>query len=221
MQEKFRGRNKKVADLQASKDAATAKNEEINLLALYIGLSKRVFTLEKQMRIAKLQSEAADYRSLATMKLLAEKLNVSPEELDRLADEILIREFDKQDAAEDVAKGLVPAPAGAKAEDGMHAVFSMRLFLKDKELIGEAVPRSKLEIGRQELFPEVDVGLVGMAVGESKMIGLSVLGKTDKAELTLVALKQQAPKEASDEKAETVHRSGYSQVLTDTSSEKV
>lgn len=181
----FRGRKNKLDHLNSQK----ANQELAYLTSLYLGLAKRVFDMEKRMRLVFPMARGADYRSLAMMRIFESKFGVTREEVARVSNEVMVEDFDEQDSKDDLLKNLEPV-LDAKAEAGLHAVINLKIFKNGVELMEEEVPRSKIELGKNELFPELDAAILGMSPGESKTFPLSIAGQSDNATVTLIALKK-------------------------------
>jgi hypothetical protein len=180
---------------QAKEDAVNHQQQQaqINkLFELIVTLSGRYMGFEQRSSqlIGKtaLIANRGEFRSLALLELLAEANLISKNAVVDRAEKLLIETFDRESAEEDELKGLVPTEESTAA-DGHFATFGIKFFYKGNELVNESLPRGKVEIGKVELFPELDLQLTGMKVGETKKFPLSLQGQTDFAELTLMSLK--------------------------------
>jgi len=184
--QQLRNQDKKLKKLNV-------ESEIRDLAALQIGLAKRIFDLEKEMRQASAMaiaiSKAADYRCLAIMEVLEDQ-GVPKETFIEKANKVMTKDFWNQSDIEDRNKGLIAVDA--PAEKSHHAIFNCKFF-KGKnmeELPDDELPISKIELGKGELFPEIDDAIVGMRPGEIKTFDVCLQGKTDQATVTLFGLRK-------------------------------
>jgi hypothetical protein len=182
----FRGRKNK----EAAANQVKGLNDHNYLLKVILGLANRVKQLEDRLNSVTPTAKIADWRSMATVKLLELKNVVTFDEVVKLAEELEITNFEQDSAEEDLRKGLLSVFPDTQAEVGHFGTFTLDVFKDDKELEFQKVVRAKVQIGKNELFHELDDALVGMKVGEVKSFPLNLMGQTDTAKITLLGLKK-------------------------------
>lgn len=188
----FNKRNGKLAAAQQQNNA-----DNINMLRQALsGLYQKLFELQGKLESLTGSAKAADWRSLAIMKLLS-RAGISEEDVAAKAEELQIAAFDKESALDDEAKGL-EAYDGV-AENGLTAIVQIRLYNNGTEIAESQVVRSKFEVGSNDLLPQIHEAVIGLKSGESKRIPLSLSGKTDEAEVVLISLRRQRTEVATDQ----------------------
>lgn len=179
----FNKRNSKLAAAQQQSNA-----DSINMLRQALsGIYQKMFELQNKLEGLTGSAKAADWRSLAIMKLLS-KAGISEDEITAKAEELQVSAFEKESDLDDEAKGL--EPHDGTAENGLTAIAQIKLFKDGVELPESQVVRSKFELGKSELLPEIDEAVIGMKPGEKKKIPLALSGKTDEAEISLISLRK-------------------------------
>lgn len=179
----FNKRNSKLAAAQQQSNA-----DNINMLRQALsGLYQKLFEVQGKLDSLTGSAKAADWRSLAIMKLLS-KAGISEDEVTAKAEELQINAFDKESALDDEAKGL--EVHDGIAENGITAIAQVRVYKEGTEIVESQVVRSKFELGKNELLSEIDQAVIGMRAGESKRFPLSLAGKTDEAEVSLISLRR-------------------------------
>jgi hypothetical protein len=221
----FKNRNKKLAAINEADQASQIKdiNASIHqLLAAFVGLNKRIVDVEKSNRIMYPAALDGEFRSHAIAKILAGlNIGVTEKAVEQAMKDMYAEEFEAGDPGDDLLKNLEPAAEGATAVDGMFAVLNLKMFKGGKELPAGEVVRRKIELGKQEVFPELDALVVGMKVGEAKRVPFVIGNDSDEMEISLLKLRQKkVTKEVANESIPQ-ERSGFSQVIPDPSGEKV
>jgi FKBP-type peptidyl-prolyl cis-trans isomerase (trigger factor) len=179
----FNKRNSKLAAAQQQSNA-----DSINMLRQALsGIYQKMFELQNKLEGLTGSAKAADWRSLAIMKLLS-KAGISEDEITAKAEELQVSAFEKESDLDDEAKGL--ESHDGTAENGLTAIAQIKLFKDGVELPESQVVRSKFELGKSELLPEIDEAVIGMKPGEKKKIPLALSGKTDEAEISLISLRK-------------------------------
>jgi hypothetical protein len=179
---------------------AMVKNQhvanEIPAIKQVIGkLFQTLGQLQNQLEQATASAKMADWRSLAILKGLDDvaKGKVALSDLDEAyminkAEDLQIAAFDKESDVDDAGRKLekIEGPA----EKGQFAIARVRLFKTGEEVQDSQVIRTKFEIGKAELLPQVDEAVIGMNIGDSKRFPLALAGKTDEAEIALYGLRK-------------------------------
>ena len=174
---------------------AEANNQNMSQIQQMLqGLMYQNYQTANTIQDLNRQMKANTFRSQAAGKML-QKLGITESEIEATVDTLIIAEFDKNSNDDDAEKKLSIVSSGT-ATIGMNAILSLRLFKDGAELIEQRILRSKIEIGKSELLPQVDEVLVGMSVGEAKKFLIDLQGKTDEAEVTLLGLRSQPAAEA-------------------------
>jgi FKBP-type peptidyl-prolyl cis-trans isomerase (trigger factor) len=194
----FNKRNAKLAVAQQQSNA-----ESLNMLRQTLsGMYQKIFELQNKLESLTGSAKAADWRSLAIMKLL-NKAGISEDEVTAKAEELQVNAFNKESELDDEAKNL--ENHDGTAENGMTAIAQIKVFKDGAELTESQVVRSKFELGRAELLPEIDEAVLGMTPGTKKKFPLSLSGKTDEAEVSLIALRkpksQSTPSDSTQEQS--------------------
>ena len=164
---------------------------------MLLGLAGRIYSLERKLNALFPVAKKADWRSLALVKVMADRSMVQEQEVVDMAERLQKEFFEKESDREDQQKGLVPSDTDV-AEDGMFVITSLRVFKDGKELEDERIVRSKIELGVYELFPELDDAIRGMRIGESKRFPLNLQQQTDEAEVTLIGLRKRISVQSGD-----------------------
>lgn len=179
----FSKRNAKLAAAQQQSNA-----DNINMLRQALsGLYQKLFEVQGKLESLTGSAKAADWRSLAIMKLL-NKAGISEDEVTAKAEELQVNAFEKESNLDDEARGL--ESHDGTAENGITAIAQIKVFKDGVEIPESQVVRSKFEIGKAELLPEIDQAVLGMKTGEKKRFPLSLSGKTDEGEIILVGLRR-------------------------------
>lgn len=204
----FNKRNSKLAAAQQQSNA-----ENINMLRQALsGLYQKLFEIQGKVESLTGSAKAADWRSLAIMKLL-NKVGISEDDVTAKAEELQVNAFDKESALDDEAKNL--EVHDGVAENGITAIAQIKVYKDGTEIPESQVVRSKFELGKSELLPEIDQAVLGMKAGERKRFPLSLAGKTDEGEVILISLRRQKSSTASTEAGASTETSENS---TDTAS---
>lgn len=184
----FRNRKKRLQELNA--DQGTNVQEQ--MMGLLLGLSKRIFELERELKEVKTLlpiAKAADYRSLSVQRILEEKAIIKKDEMLRVNNDIIVEDFDLKSIQDDKIKGLeVVEDRPAQKDD--FVILNLKFFKDGKELEEEEYPRSKVCLGSIELFPELHDAVMGMKVGGKKLFPVELMGQTDHSQVTLIGIRQ-------------------------------
>lgn len=209
----FRKRQLKTIGAQSDQNTSALKN----LQQMAYSLAMKVFQMENDIRQLRNQADratsiakASEYRSLALSKLLTEKV-VDEQILNIEIEQMQIEDFEENSRADDARRGL-QAVDDQVAEKGLFAILTVRFFKSGEELKKEKIVRSKIEIGKEELFQGVDASVVGLKVGESRRFPLNIENQVDEAEVTLLGLRKAPPKA---EPAETTPEKDSPVAITD------
>jgi|GEM_PF-4746282 len=218
----FRNRKKKLEQINEVDVSQRVKDIEASLhqiLAMVIGLNKRIVDMEKSNRIMYPAALDGEYRSHSIAKVIS-RLGVTEKEIEEQMKNMYAEDFEKGDPNDDLLRGLEPVSDGAVAADGMFSVLNLKMYKNGKEIPEGEVVRRKLEMGKQEVFPELDALIVGMKVGEVKRVPFVIANDSDEMEISLLKLRQK--KVTKDDKNESTNeRTGPSEVIVDPSGEKV
>lgn len=191
----FRKRQLKTIGAQSDQNTSALKN----LQQMAYSLAMRVFQMENDLRQLRNQvdratsiSKASEYRSLALSKLLTEKI-VDEQALNAEIERMQIEDFEENSRVDDSRRSL-QAVDDQVAENGLFAVTTLRFYKTGEELKKEKIVRSKIELGKEELFQGVDAAVIGLKVGESRRFPLNIENQVDEAEVTLLGLRKAPPK---------------------------
>lgn len=199
----FNKRNNKLAAAQQQNNA-----DSINTLRQALsGLYQKLFELQGKLENLTGSAKAADWRSLAIMKLLS-RAGISEDDVTAKAEELQVTAFEKESALDDEAKGL-EAHDGV-AENGVTAIAQIKLYKDNTEIVESQVVRSKFELGKNELLPEIDQAVIGMKPGERKRFPLSLAGKTDEGEIILISLRRNRSAATGDTESTTTESASTS-----------
>lgn len=201
----YKKRHMKELSVQSQNNADRLGNAEKMTLAV----AQRLFAMEQrftgmQRRLDKTEATAryADYRSSAAVTLLKQAGIFSEEALLAEIETLQIRDFEHNSKIDDERNSLEDAGQGP-AEVGQHAIFVLKLMKEGKELLAERVVRAKSQLGNEKdaanMIPGVLDAIVGMQVGESKLIPMDLSGQTDQAEITLLGLRKEKPAPAPEQ----------------------
>lgn len=190
--------NKRVVDFRKRKQKLDALNAEQDnqareqMVGLILGLSKKIFDLEKEVHNMKSMlpiAKAADYRSLAVQRLLESKSLSNKDEMLRITNEIVIEDFDLKSTQDDTLQDLETITDRPAQKDDF-VILNMKFYKDDKELVEEEYPRTKICLGAYELFPELDDAVIGMKSGDRKKIPVKLLNQTDECLVLLIGIRQ-------------------------------
>lgn len=188
----FRKRN--VKQSQAQTEANTDMLTQIQ--QLIYSMSYKQFETENKLKRLENAARIADYRSLALAKLL-ENQGISEEVVTGKIMELQAEDFDQNSLVDDSQRNLTVVSDRA-AQQGDIVITSIRLFKGDKELTEEKIVRSKIELGKKEIFDgAVDDAVVGLFIGLEKTFDLKIGDKVDRATVTLLGIREaKAPTQA-------------------------
>lgn len=165
------------------------------------GLAFRVFGLDKRVQRLYTRAQKADWRSSALMKILHDKEIITYEDVAKAANHVQQKELDEEIEMSCAQFNLEDAPQEGKAQKGDHAIVKVD-FVKDKKTLEGETIKAMVELGKYDLFPELDDAVIGMKAGESKDFGLEVMSQTDAAIVVLTGLKRPRPGRSMDGKTE-------------------
>ena len=161
-----------------------AKTELVMALQL---LERRLQEVESELKFTRSASRKADWRSIALLRLMSDKLTLPESEITNKIEEVQIEAYNADSAQDDLNKNLVDTTELADTE--MTAIIQLKTYLNGQQVANGSILRSKIVIGQHTIVKELDEALLGMKVGESKKFPLVMQGQTDEAEVTLYALK--------------------------------
>lgn len=157
---------------------------------LVSALALRMFSVEKQAREMSIRAKKADWRSAALLNVLEAKGLLNEKEIENAIADVQQKELDQEIEIAVAQLGLEDAPKEVKAEKGYHAIVAVE-FIKDGQILEGETMKAMVELGKYEVFPELDDAVLGMAIGETKDFGLQIMDQTDSARVELVGLKRQ------------------------------
>ncbi len=178
-------RDVKALGLQADQNHTALQQMQ----QLVMGLSLKTFELETKLRHAENVARLCEYRTRAIVGLMEGGQPVGEKSVIRRIMQFQEEEFEKGSALDDQQRNL-EVVTSETAQSGMIAITTIRLFKDGAELEDERVVRSKIELGRNELFKGLDEAIIGLQIGESKSFPLNIQDKTDSAEVTLLGLRR-------------------------------
>jgi hypothetical protein len=192
----FRNRNKKENNMNAEFTAERLSRIE----QIIYGLAAKTMRMEKKLNSSLAKIGLSYWRTLALMDVLAEEDKDSDffKKIAERAETIQIKDFDDLSRIEDLEKKLLEVDADTVAENGMFAIFAVKCFKDKKEIETERIVRGKTELGRNEVWPELDENILGLKVGETKTFPLNLVGQTDEASVTLLGLRKRLPAPAKE-----------------------
>lgn len=202
--QQFRGRQGKIDNLNQQSILEKLSGLLVSVANLGLKVHQQQEAFGRLWPIAR----DADYRSLAMMNILKEKLGITEENVAQEVCRIAIEEFDAQEAGVDAAENLEKLPPEAKAEKGNFAVVNIKIFKDGKESVMDEVPRHQIQIGAGHTISEIDNALVGMSTGETKTLNITIKEKTSEAKVTLISLKKVKEEENKNEQPEASNQSG-------------
>lgn len=189
--DEFRKRNRKLDALNSQQNAET----NLKIFQMLLDVLGKMKKLEDQMKDLFPKARIAEWRSLAIMRLCHEKNLLTEQEVVEKGNQLMIEDFQQHSDADDKARSLITVQG--PAEDGMYAILNLKVYKDGQELQDQEIPRSKIEIGKVEQFPELDAAVRGMNVGETKRFPLKLMQQTDEGQVVLLGLRQ-APKPAKE-----------------------
>jgi hypothetical protein len=185
---------------KANEILANHDNSIEALRKLIYGLSMTVFNMDRKVKqmeaslSATLQkARTSDFRSLAMLQLLDENGSLSKELTVSRVFDLHVKEFDEASALHDQEQNLENITDDAGAANGNHVILTAMLFKDGQEVLDERIIRSKIELGKEELFKGVDAALVGMKVNEAKRITVETEAGLREMEFTVLALRKVKP----------------------------
>lgn len=161
-----------------------------NLLGGLVRLGGTLQGLEGGLNALGADAAKLDWRLTALIELLIEKSGITREELNDRIVKLQMEAFELSSAIDDKERGLEPAEGAS--EEGMFAIFSLDVYRNGELDAASRVVRSKVELGAQEVSPEVEFALTGLSVGESVSVNVDEDGK-DVVFLTLHGLRKKLP----------------------------
>jgi len=187
-------RDVKALGLQADQNHTALQQMQ----QLIMGLSLKTLELESKLRHAENVARLCEYRTRAIVGLMEGGQAIGEKSVIRRIMQFQEEEFEKGSALDDQQRNLEEV-TNEVAQSGMIAITTIRIFKDGAELEDERVVRSKIELGRNELFKGLDETIIGLQIGESKSFPLNIQDKTDLAEVTLLGLRRaQAPESKID-----------------------
>lgn len=165
--------------------------------------SRQNQALASQLAELSRQVETVDFRSLATMDLLAEKGILTKDAHLAYVEAARIKEFEDKSAEDDKARNLTPAEGPVK----IGQFVTIQMSAHDAET-GESIERltvfrSKVQVGSGDLHPTLEQEFIGMEVGKAKEFTIELppefqglAGKKVKFGVTVLDLKNAPQPEA-------------------------
>jgi hypothetical protein len=174
-----------LKELVENKDSQ--QNQIQGLRQALIAVYQKLYQMDAAIQSGQRVSSALDFRTRAMMALL-EKTGITESEIKTQVEQLQVEQFNRDSEEDDKKRSLVPADG--PAENGHFATTTINLYKDGVEVENERIVRSKVELGKSELLPEVDAAVLGMSVGDTKEFPLDLQGRTDTAKITLLALKK-------------------------------
>ena len=187
---------KKTALKELMENKESQQNQIQSLRQAVMAMYQKVYQLDSAIQTSQRVGSALDFRTRALAQLL-ERAGITEQDIKTKVEELQVDQFERDSAEDDKRRNLVSAEG--PAQNGHFVTTSIRLFKDGAEVENERIVRSKVELGKAELLPEVDQAVLGMNVGETKKFDLNLQGRTDSAELTLLTISKVA--EAKEEKS--------------------
>jgi len=187
-----------LKELVENKD--NQQNQIHSLKQALMSIYQKMYQMDAAIQQNQRVGNALDFRTRALSQLL-ERAGVTEKQIREKVEELQVEQFERDSAEDDKNRNLVAAEG--PAQNGLFATTTIRLFKDGVEVENEKIVRSKIELGKSELLPEVDQAIAGMSVGDTKTFALDLQGRTDTAELTLLSLKKVAEPESKEEKSAT------------------
>lgn len=190
--ERFRQKNGQKKQDALNSQAAAQKSSNAEKLAFQAAMAAQ----QLLTKFGSLEEASAklDWRVSALVDLVLEKTGATKDEYNAFVRKNQIEAFDRASDVDDIEKGLVPAN-DATPEEGMHAIYSLRLLKENgEELQAQELTRSKVRLGDNDVLEEVDFVLLNMKVGETVSLNFQMQGRDMFAEVTLLGLRKQLPK---------------------------
>jgi hypothetical protein len=182
----FKKRAEKNTQVQAQADT-----NDMTALKQSIGkMFQMIAEYEQRLEQVTATAKVADWRSLGLLKVLSEGMggDVFEKRIMAKAEEMQVEAFNKESELDDAARKL--EAFDGPAENGLYAISRVRLFKLGEEIHNSQVLRTKYELGKNELLPQIDEATLGMVPGETKRFPLALAGQTDEAELYLIGLRK-------------------------------
>ena len=180
---------KKTALKELMENKESQQNQIQSLRQAVMAMYQKVYQLDSAIQTSQRVGSALDFRTRALAQLL-ERAGITEQDIKTKVEELQVDQFERDSAEDDKRRNLVSAEG--PAQNGHFVTTSIRLFKDGAEVENERIVRSKVELGKAELLPEVDQAVLGMNVGETKKFDLNLQGRTDSAELTLLTISKVA-----------------------------
>lgn len=187
---------KKTALKELMENKENQQNQIQSLRQAVMAMYQKIYQMDSAIQTNQRVGSALDFRTRALTQLL-ERAGISEQDIKAKVEELQVEQFERDSSEDDKRRNLVPAEG--PAQNGHFVTTTIRLFKDGSEVENERIVRSKVELGKSELLPEVDQAVTGMSVGETKKFDLNLQGRTDSAEVTLLAISKVA--EAKEEKS--------------------
>lgn len=186
---------KKTALKELMENKENQQNQIQSLRQAVMAMYQKVYQLDSAIQTGQRINSALDFRTRALTQLV-QKAGITEEDVKAKVEELQVEQFERDSAEDDTRRKLVPAEG--PAQNGQFVTTTIRLYKDGAEVENERIVRSKVELGKAELLPEVDAAVLGMSVGETKKFDLNLQGRTDSAEVTVLSISKVA--EAKEEK---------------------
>lgn len=185
--DKFKKKTPKTALKELVENKDNQQNQIQMLRQGLMDIYQKLYQIESSIQSGQRINSALDFRTRAIIALL-QKVSITDQEVKEQIEALQVEQFNRDSEDDDKKRGLVDHQG--PAENGHFAITTIRIFKDGEEVDSEKIVRSKVELGKAELLPEVDAAVVGMQVGETKRFPLNLQDRSDTAELTLLSLKK-------------------------------
>jgi len=186
--DKFKKKTPKTALKELVENKDNQQNQIQMLRQSLVDVYQKLYQIESSVQTGQRISGALDFRTRAIVALL-QKVSITEQQVKEQIEALQVEQFNRDSDEDDKKRGLVDELNEA-AKSGHFAITTIRIFKNGEEVDSEKIVRSKVELGKEELLPEIDNAVIGMKVGETKKFPLNLQGRSDTAELTLLSLKK-------------------------------
>jgi hypothetical protein len=187
--DKFKKKTPKTALKELVENKENQQTQIQSLKQALMTVYQKLYQVDNAAQTSQRVANALDLRTRAMMVLLG-KVGITEQQIKDQVEELQVEQFNRDSKEDDKKRGLVEADG--PADNGHFATTTIRLYKDGTEIESERIVRSKIELGKAELLPEIDAAIVGMSVGETKQFPLELQGRSDSAELTLLSIKKKS-----------------------------
>ena len=180
----FRNKNHIGAQTQVNTDTLQQLGQIIMPLSLRVfEMEKTIENLQRQVSEAKTMASLAELKASAIQKLA----NVDAKAVKAEIVSLQKADFKAKSEADDKRRNLTTVEGAA--ELGQIALISGEILKDGVSLENEEVIGSKITLGDDDLYEGIDESVIGMVVGETKLIDFKVREETYQFLLTLNGLR--------------------------------